>query len=175
MKKIVYFVCLFSYYLFARHLPGSDVPYNLGSKYIRRLFCKGIFKKTGKNINIEHGAFFASGKDIEIGDNSGLGINSRVSGPLKLGRDVMMGPEVLIYTQGHNFTNKGIPMNQQGNSEKRQIVIGNDVWIGARAILLPGVTVGDGAIIAAGAIVTKDVEPYTIVGGNPAKLIKARV
>ncbi|HEX3029888.1 MAG TPA: DapH/DapD/GlmU-related protein [Clostridia bacterium] len=175
MKKIAYYLCLFLYYLIARHLPGSDVPYSLGSKFIRRLFCKGIFKEIGKNVNIEHGAFFASGRDIEIGDNSGLGINCRVSGPLKIGRDVMMGPDVMIYTQGHNFSRTDIPMNRQGNTEKRPVEIGDDVWIGARAVLLPGVKVGDGAVIAAGAIVTKEVAPYTIVGGNPARVIKSRV
>jgi maltose O-acetyltransferase len=66
-------------------------------------------------------------------------------------------------------------MNRQGNTEKRPVEIGDDVWIGARAVLLPGVKVGDGAVIAAGAIVTKEVAPYTIVGGNPARVIKSRV
>lgn len=174
MGKLRYYLCLFLYYFIARHLPGSDVPYSLGAKGIRRVICRGLFKKAGKNINVEHGAFFASGRDIEIGDFSGLGLHCRVSGPLKIGSHVMMGPDVLIYTQNHAFDRTDIPMMEQGISEKREVVIGNDVWIGARAILLPGITVGEGAIIAAGAVVTKDVPPFAIVGGNPARVIKSR-
>lgn len=174
MKNIVYYLCMLLYYLVARHLPGSDVPYSMGAKHIRRILCKRIFKKCGRNVNIEHGAFFYSGNEIEIGDNSGLGINCRLSGPVKIGRDVMMGPDVIIYTQNHNIERTDIPMNMQGNSERKPVTIGNDVWIGARVIILPGVTVGDGAVLAAGAVVTKDVPPYAIAGGNPAKIIRMR-
>lgn len=86
----------------------------------------------------------------------------------------MMGPECLIYTQNHVFESREIPMCQQGVTAPRPVEIGNDVWIGVRVIILPGVHVGDGAIIGAGSVVTRDVEPYSIVGGNPAKLIRKR-
>lgn len=174
MKKIIYYICLLLYYFIARHLPGSDVTYSLGSKRIRVFLCKRLFKKYRKNINVEHGAFFGSGSDIEIGENSGLGLNCRVSGPLKIGDNVMMGPDVMIYTQNHEFARTDIPIIRQGDSKKKEVVIGNDVWIGARAIILPGISVGDGAIIGAGAVVTKNVEAYSIVGGNPARIIKSR-
>lgn len=167
-------ICLLLYYIIARHLPGSDRPYSLGSKGIRRALCKVIFKKTGKAVNVEHGAFFGSGDDIEIGDYSGLGLNCRVAGPLSIGDNVMMGPDVTIYTQNHNYDRTDVPMIKQGNSERKKVTIGNDVWVGARVIILPGVAIGDGAIVAAGAVVTKDVPPYAIVGGNPAKVIKYR-
>lgn len=167
-------LCLMLYYAAARHLPGSDRPYSLGSRRIRGFLCRRIFKRMGKNVNIEHGAFFGSGEDIEIGDFSGLGLRCSVSGPLSLGDNVMMGPDVLIFTQNHNFENTDVPMIRQGNTEKRKVAVGNDVWIAARAIILPGVTIGEGAIVAAGAVVTKDVPPYAIVGGNPAKVIKYR-
>ena len=65
-------------------------------------------------------------------------------------------------------------MIKQGNSETKPVIIENDVWIGANVIILPGVTIHEGSIIAAGAVVTKDVECYTIVAGNPAKVIKKR-
>lgn len=172
--KIVRYICLMLYYVIARHLPGSDRPYSLGSRQIRALLCRRIFGKAGKGINIEHGAFFGSGGGIEIGDFSGLGLNCRVSGPLTIGHNVMMGPDVMIYTQNHNFSDTSIPMIKQGNTEKKKVTIGNDVWIAARVIILPGVTVGDGAVIGAGAVVTKDVPPYAIVAGNPAKVIKYR-
>lgn len=167
-------VCLFLYYSIARHLPSSDSILNLGAKKIRGFLCRRIFKKAAKNINIEHRTFFGSGYDIEIGENSALGINCRVSGPLEIGDNVMMGPDVMIYTSNHNFDRKDVPMIKQGNSEKKKVTIGNDVWIGARVIILPGVTISDGAVIAAGSVVTKDVPQYIVVGGNPARIIKER-
>lgn len=173
MKKLKYYICLMLYYSFARHLPGSDMVYSLGSKRIRRFICKGIFEKTGKNINIEHGTFFGAGIGIEIGDNSGLGVNSRVSGPLKIGNDVMIGPDVMIFTQNHRNDRLDIPMRLQ-TDPKKPVVIEDDVWIAARVIILPGVTVHKGAIVGAGAVVTKDVPEYAVVGGNPARVIKYR-
>ena len=85
-----------------------------------------------------------------------------------------MGPEVIILTENHRFERTDIPMRLQGRQELRPVAIHDDVWIGTRVIILPGVTVGRGAIIGAGAIVTKDIPEYAIVGGNPAKLIKYR-
>lgn len=173
MGRISFALSYVMYYFWARHLPGSDVPYSMGSKKIRAFFARRLFASMGKNVNIEHGAFFASGKDISIGDNSGLGLNCRVAGPLSIGNDVMMAPNVSIYTQNHETENIYRPMRLQ-TAEKKKVTIGNDVWIGANAIILPGVTVGNGAIIAAGAVVTKDVPDFAVVGGNPAKIIKTR-
>jgi len=173
MGKLSFALSYFMYYFFARHLPGSDVPYSMGSKKIRRFFCKRMFANMGENVNIEHGVFFASGRDISIGNNSGIGINCRVAGPLEIGDDVMIAPNVSIFTQNHETENIHRPMRLQ-TAPKKKVTIGNDVWIGANAILLPGVTVGNGAIVAAGAVVTKDVPDFAVVGGNPAKVIKIR-
>lgn len=172
--KIKKKLALLVYYFIARHLPASDSPYNLGSKMIRRKLCQVIFKSAGKKINVEHGAFFGSGNEIIIGNYSGIGINARVTGPVTIGDNVMMGPEVHIYTSNHAFNRTDIPMIQQGNQKNRPVKIMNDVWIGARSLILPGVTIGEGSIIAAGSVVTKDVPSYCIVGGNPAKVIKKR-
>lgn len=86
----------------------------------------------------------------------------------------MIGPEVMFLARSHRFDRTDIPMSVQGEEEMRLIVIGDDVWIGARALILRGVTVGDGAIVGAGAVVTKDVPSFAIVAGNPAKIIKWR-
>jgi maltose O-acetyltransferase len=91
-----------------------------------------------------------------------------------IGRDVMMGPGVILLTRNHRFDRLDAPMRLQGGAEERPVVIGDDVWIGTRAIVLPGVTVGDGAIIAAGAVVTAPVPSRAIVGGNPARIIRYR-
>lgn len=171
---LIRLICICLYYLIARHLPGSEMPYSFGSRAVRAALCRGIFRKMGKKVNIEHGVFFGSGKDIEIGDYSGLGLNSRVMGPLKIGDNVMMGPEVMIFSRNHNIDRTDIPMIKQGDTPEMPVTIGDDVWIGARAIILPGVTVGRGAVVGAGAVVTKDVPEYAVVGGVPAKVIKYR-
>lgn len=111
---------------------------------------------------------------MEIGDRSGVGINARINGKVIIGKDVMMGPECTIYTQNHLFDRLDIPMNKQGVSVEKPVIIGDDVWIGGRVTILPGVHIGNGAIIGAGAVVTKDVPDYAIVGGNPAKILKYR-
>lgn len=161
------------YYFFARHLPCSGLPYSIGAKHIRAFCAKCMLDGCGENVNIEHGAFFASGKDIVIGNNSGIGLNCRVAGPLTIGNDVMMAPNVTIVTQNHKMSDLTIPMRLQ-TAPKKAVVIKDDVWIGTNAVILPGVTIGKGSVIGAGAIVTKDVADYAIVGGNPAKVIRYR-
>lgn len=173
MRKIIFAISYAMYYFFARHLPGSDVPYSLGSKKVRRFFCRRIFKSMGKNVNIEHGVFFGSGREIEIGNNSGIGTNCRIAGPLSIGDDVMIAPGVSIYTRNHETENIYRPMRLQ-TAPLKKVTIGNDVWIGANAIILPGVNIGNGCIVGAGAVVTKDVPDFAVVGGNPAKIIKTR-
>lgn len=173
MGKISYALSYVTYYFFARHLPGSFAPYSMGSGRLRRFLVKRMFTRCGENVTVEHGAFFGGGREIEIGNNSAIGLNARISGPLTIGDDVMMGPNVSIYTQNHETENIHKPMRLQ-TAPKQKVTIGNDCWIGANAILLPGVTVGNGVIIGAGAVVTKDVPDYAVVGGVPAKIIKIR-
>ena len=93
---------------------------------------------------------------------------------LKVGKDVMMGPYVVIVGDSHRFSRTDIPMRLQGTKEYQPVRIDDDVWIGARAIILPGLKIGRGAIIGSGAVVTKDVPPYAICVGNPARVIKYR-
>jgi maltose O-acetyltransferase len=86
----------------------------------------------------------------------------------------MIAPEVIIFSVGHETNDTNKPMRLQGNTLPRPVTIKNDVWIGQRAIVLPGVIINQGAIVAAGAVVTKNVPEYSIVGGNPAKVLKIR-
>ena len=113
------------------------------------------------------------GGGVSIGFGSGLGVNCLVHGPLIIGEKVMMGPDVVILTHTHNIDRTDIPMGDQG-SRVAKVIIGNDVWIGMRSIIMPGVRIGNGAVIGAGAVVTKDVPDYAIVGGVPARVIKYR-
>ena len=164
---------LIAYYGFAAFLPASTSRFTKWIRGIRSVICKPLFDSCGMNINVEHGARFGLGKGISIGSGSGLGVNCMVHGPLEIGENVMMGPEVVILTHTHNFVRTDIPMREQG-SNVAKVTIGNDVWIGMRAIIMPGVNIGDGVIIGAGAVVTKDVPSYAVVGGVPAKIIRYR-
>ncbi len=172
MKKLSRKIGAIIYYFFAQHLPSSTSGLKIGQKAIRAFCGKLMLKKCGKKVNIEHGAKFSS--KTSLGDYSGIGINARIHGDCTIGDHVMMGPDVVIITSNHSFDRTDIPMMFQGFEEERPVIIGNDVWIGERVIILPGVHVGDGAILAAGAVVTKDVPPYAIFAGVPAKIIKMR-
>ncbi len=168
-KKIIRFFCLILYYSFAIHLPAS-YSFKL-SKPIRYFLCKNILKKCGKNVNIERGANF--GLDVTVGDNSGLGINSFVE-KASIGNDVMMGRDVIIMYHSHKFDDCNIPMRLQGRRPGKEVIIEDDVWIGHRVIILPGVKICKGVIVGAGSVVTKDIPEYSIVGGVPAKIIRYR-
>lgn len=161
------------YYGFARHLPASYKPYAWGAKWARRQCAARLLDHCGKAVNVEHGAEFGAGRGIRLGDRSGLGVNCKV-GECEIGNDVMMGPDVVFIGGNHEFDRTDVPMMDQGRRSSRPISIGDDVWIGTRVIVLPGVQVGAGAILAAGAVVTKDVPPRAIVGGNPARVVRFR-
>ncbi len=117
----------------------------------------------------------AVGEGMSIGDNSNIGPYSYIgcSGKITIGNNVMMGPRVSMFAENHNYSDTSIPMKEQGVSLS-EIVVNNDCWIASNATILAGVTIGEGSIIAAGAVVTKDIPPYSIVAGNPAKVIKSR-
>ena len=87
----------------------------------------------------------------------------------------MSAPECVFYTSNHETGLIDIPMNQQGRTLPKPITIGNDVWIGRRVMIMPGVNVGDGCILAAGTVVTKNLPPYSIAGGVPAKVLGTRI
>lgn len=164
---------LFFYYCFARYLPSSTNRYFKWCRSIRRFCCRLIFDHVGCEVNVEKGAYFGDGKGIKIGNYSGIGVNCSVRGPLTIGDNVMMGPEVVILTHTHKYDKLNVPMSEQGSVVK-PVTIGNDVWIGMRSIIMPGVNVGNGVIIGANAVVTKDVPDYSIVGGVPATILKYR-
>lgn len=173
MKRLI---CLIIYKMFLVWLPSTNNTLFI-SKLIRKIRSSvacGCFEKHGKNINVEKKADFGKGTDISIGDNSGLGVNCSVRGPLEMGANIMMGPDVTILTSIHNTFDTSIPMNQQGFLPNKKVIIGDDVWIGTKVIIMPGVTIGKGSIIGAGAVVTKNIPEYAVVAGVPAKVIKFR-
>ncbi len=169
LKKVVGYVL---YHWFAKHLPVSYSRVGRLSKQLRGLCGSLLLDKCGQNVNIEKNAVFSS--HCELGDNSGIGIRASLGGKVIIGRNVMMGPECIIYCRNHAFNRLDTPMCEQGFQEERPVSIGDDVWMGGRVIILPGVTIGYGAVIGAGAVVTKDVPDFAVVGGNPAKVFKYR-
>lgn len=159
-------------YFFASRLPESFSRIKIGQRSMRKLCGKLILAECGKNVNIERSARFSS--KVTLGDNSGIGIRASISGETHIGNNVMMGPDCIIYTRNHEFSRTDIPMNQQSFQEEKPVTISDDVWIGGRVTILPGVNIGTGAIIGAGSVVTKDVPDYAIVAGNPAIVKKYR-
>lgn len=112
--------------------------------------------------------------DFSMGGYGFINKNAYIGGSVKCGKYVMFGPNVTIAGQDHVITKVGTPMIFSGKDEVLETVIGDDVWIGANSVVKAGVNIGDGAVIAMGSLVLKDVDPYTIVGGHPAILIKRR-
>ena len=112
------FVALAFYYGLFIHFPRTSFPLFGGiSCRLRRACCKVIFKKCGKNVNIEHGAVFGCGFDIEIGDRSGIGINAHIPSDTIIGNYVNMGPEVFILGQNHRIDRTDISMQAQGYNQ----------------------------------------------------------
>jgi len=133
-------------------------------------------RKTGPGTIIRPTASLANPENISIGSHSHINRQCCVwagkRARINIGDNGLMGPGVFIIASNHG-TRAGTPMREQQYVEA-DVVIGNDVWIGAHAVVLPGVTINDGAIVAAGAVVTKDVPPGAIVGGVPAKIMGNR-
>ena len=163
------------YYLVGQHLPSSGAPF-VGrlSRLFRLLLVRTIFKYCDDDVNIGKNVFFGNGNSVSIGRNSGIGDNCKISNNLVIGNDVMIAPEVLFFNRGHEFSSKEIPIKDQGNTEVEVTLIEDDVWIGQRAIILPGVNIGKGVIIGSGTVVTKDVPSYAIYCGNPGKVVRFR-
>jgi acetyltransferase-like isoleucine patch superfamily enzyme len=109
---------------------------------------------------------------IVIGDNFYMNSGCHLLGNISFGRDVIIGPKTIMWDRDHGME-LGMPMKDQSHI-KQDIIIGNDVWIGANVMVLKGVKIGKEAVIGAGAIVTKNIPDYAIAHGNPAKVIKYR-
>ena len=160
------------YYCIARFLPESSSRTGFIWKICRANCCRLFLVRCGKNVNIERDAKFSP--RTEIGNNSGIGVNAHLYGKVIIGDNVMMAPNCTIYVRNHRFDSIEVPMCCQGSTEEEPVIIGSDVWIGGHVIILPGVHIGDGAVIGAGSVVTKNVAEYSIVGGNPARVIGNR-
>ena len=140
---------------------------------VKNVLARKAFSYVGKSVNWGKNVLISA--DFRIGDFSGVGDGARIPKGVTIGNDVMIGRDLKIFTKNHRSDRTDIPMRLQGFTEISPLIIGNDVWIGDNVIITAGCCrIGDGSILAAGAVVTKDVEPYCVVGGNPAKIIRYR-
>ena len=166
---------LLIYYGILQYIPMQPMPgYKIGYA-LRRFVVKRLLGDwCGKNVIVKNKAYFGNGSRLKVGNRSQLGQNCRLNGTISIGDDCLMGPDVIMMATSHEFCDVSMPMNRQGERPEKPISIGNDVWIGTRVIILPGVSIGNQSIVAAGAVVTKSFPPRSIIGGVPAKIIGTR-
>ncbi len=143
---------------------------------LQRKICKEKFLFFGENAEFRMGAFAVQCSNIKIGSNVVIRPNcvliASQESVIDIENDVLVGSGVHIYVSNHRFNDVSLPIYDQGHSPSKAVKIKEGSWIGAGAIILPGVTIGKNSVVGAGSIVTKDVEDFTVVAGNPAKLIK---
>jgi maltose O-acetyltransferase len=160
--------------LYVWFLSWPEYPKPLMSS-LRAVYWQMRMKEVGDGARISHRVTIKGETNISIGKNVHVTNNCILDGRggLSIGDDTMVGFETLIVTGTHNYEQADILIRMQG-AYRSPVAIGKDVWLGARTIILPGVTIGDGAVVAAGAVVTRDIPPYAIAGGVPARVIGKR-
>lgn len=161
MKAFLAATAFYVYNAFLSHVPS----YRLRSFYLRRIL--GI--RLGRGVAIHMGCFI-TGRNISIGDHTVVNRRVHLDGrkPLRIGSNVSISPECYFATLDHRTDSVDF------ETEEGPVAVGDYAWIGARAIILPGVELGEGAVVGAGAVVTKPVPPYAIVAGVPAKTVGQR-
>lgn len=165
---------IFSTYSYVTKLGWTIM--NIMPMFIRNIVFKICLKKKGKRGNIDYGVYMRYMNHIELGDDVWINRDAQLYAShafkdvkISIGNHVAIGPNVCFFAAGHDASKLGL------DNTAANIIVKDHVWIGGNSTILQGVTIGEGAIIAAGAVVIKDVEPYTIVGGIPAAKLKDRV
>lgn len=132
---------------------------------------RGILGKAGKNCVVEQPLFCTYGYNTTVGDNFFLNVNGKLmdSGKITIGNNVFIAPNVCIITEEHAMD---VKQRIQGLEYTHPVTIGDNVWICAGALVLPGVTIGEGSVIGAGSVVTKDIPAHCLAVGNPCKVIR---
>lgn len=164
---------IFIYYAFAYNLPSSFFPFGRFFNNFR-IFCLRQFSQIGVNSKIQNKVYLGNGENVIIGNN--CQINEKVKlDNVTIGNFVMIAPGTVILGKMHESQRIDIPMVLQGEKKGEKTFIEEDVWIGTNAIIMPGLKIRKGCIIAAGAVLTKDTIEYGVYAGIPAKLIKSRI
>lgn len=160
---------------------GPDIPFTHYKLYFKKegkKICKQKFNFFADSAEIRPGAYIiccsriSIGKNVVIRPGTMLFADLRQNGEIVIEDDVLIGSNVHVYVSNHEYSNCNIPIYYQGHSFPQSVYIKKGSWIGANVTILKGVTIGENSVVAAGSIVTKDVPAKTVVGGNPAKIIK---
>lgn len=167
MKKLFFLI----YLLLFKNTPEDYRPYSLFFPSIRSFLVKNYLSSCGINLRVKKGAEISF--KSTVGNHSELGTRCMIQSNVQIGDYVIMGPDVKIYSRNHLFTSLEKPIKDQGK-EYLKTIIGNDVWLGANVIITAGCRIGNHVVVAAGAVVTKDIPDYAVVGGVPAKILKYR-
>ena len=159
------------YYGFAQFLPASYRPIvGRPARALRGFLARRLFARAGKNITVGARVDFGDGSSISLGDCSGIGMRSRVEAAV-IDDGVIIGPQLLALARNHIFEDPDVWIGHQGVTEPQPVHIGEGSWIGARVTILPGVDIGRMCVVGVGSVVTHDVEDFSVVAGNPARLI----
>ena len=161
---------------------GPDIPlthWRLHLKTTMLALCKSKFKRFDDTAEFRPGAYAIGCRRISIGKRvvirPGCMLHANplnAAGEIEIEDDVLLGSGIHIYVDKHAFDNPETPIIDQGDAEPRPVVLKRGCWVGANAIILPGVVVGENAVVGAGSIVTQTVPPRTLVAGNPARVIR---
>lgn len=172
MYKFKKKLSLLLYYLVANKLPSSYFPFGGSFNWMRNVLVKN-FLVIGSNCKLQPKVNLGDGNDIIIGSDCIIMENVYIQGAV-IGNCVMIAANVAILAKFHNYDRIDVPMIFQGSTQESPCFIDDDVWIGRNVVIMPGIKIGKGSIVGAGAVVTTNVEPYSIVAGVPAKLIRKR-
>ena len=167
-------VALATYYGVAWRLPTQPMPGWRFAYWWRRRLVRHIVDHCGEGVIVKQNCYLGDGSGVTVGDNAQLGHGARIDQDVAIGCDVVMGPDVVIMTNTHAFENPNQPIRLQGNGGSSPVIIEDDVWIGTRVIILPGVRIGRGSVVGAGSIVTRDLPALSVAVGVPARVIRKR-
>ena len=141
---------------------------------LRHLVARGLFARCGKGVTLRPGVSIYDGRALSIGDHVSIGNGSYIGGgPVNIGDNVRMARYVVIETFDHHFNRLDIPIRLQ-DGQNKPVVIEEDVWIGVRVTICPGVRIGRGSVIGAGSVVTRNIPEYSVAAGVPARVIRSR-
>lgn len=174
MRKIIKAICYIGYYFFAYHLPENQWVGGSLWNALRVFFARPMLRECGKDIHIDRHVNFGKGDSLTLKDHSGLGAYSKLIGDITLERWAATSFDIFITAYGRKMDRTDIHILYQGKVPDEPVILGEGTVLFASVIILPGVHTGEGCVIGAAAVVTRDVPPYCVVAGNPARVVKWR-
>ena len=163
---------LLLYFMFFKQLPSSYFPMGTLFNWLR-VSCLRRIIPIGTNVIIQTGFRFGMKDVVKIGNNCQINEHVYIQSAI-IGDDVLIAQHVALLAVTHNHEDINVPISAQGSTAPDPVIVENQVWIGRNVIVMPGIRLGKGSIIGAGAVVTKSVPPFAIMGGVPAKIIRYR-